>query len=251
MGQGRLSFEERELAAQKTIITVDGLIIEVARKRVKHVNFTVYPPDGRVRVSAPLRMPEQALHQAIRSKLPWIRRHQMRIANQVRTPVPGFLRGETHDYLGESYRLEVIDSGSRPRVEVGEGRILRLYIRKGSKRDQREHLLMEWYRSQLKTLIPPLIARWEPVIGVKVADWGVKRMKTRWGTCSIQAHRIWLNLELARFPVSHLEYIIVHEMTHLLERRHNRRFYAYLDQFLPGWREIRHALKAASTHLRA
>ena len=120
-----------------------------------------------------------------------------------------------------------------------------LKVRPGTSEEKKDTIMSGWYRQQIKLAAPELIAKWEPIIGVEVSAWGVRRMKTRWGSCSIQARRIWLNLELAKWPVSHLEYVVVHEMVHLLERGHNKRFYGYLDQFLPGWRPIREALKVA------
>jgi predicted metal-dependent hydrolase len=239
--------EGSPLSSRKKRIAVDGHWIEVERKRVKHVNVTLYPPEGRVRVSVPLRLSEAALLGVIKRKLPWIKRHKARLASQASRPVLAYVSGEQIDYLGERYRLQVLEALRRPSVTLGSDHTLKLSVRPGSNRSQRERTLIEWYRSQLKSLIPPLIAQWEPQIGVQVADWGVKRMKTRWGSCNTQARRIWLSLALARFPISHLEYVVVHEMVHLLERGHNTRFYDYLDQFLPGWPAIRATLKTAST----
>ncbi|TFH33487.1 MAG: M48 family peptidase [Anaerolineales bacterium] len=233
------------MALKKHQIIVGDLVVEVVRKRIKHLHFTVYPPDGRVRVSTPFRLSEDALRLAILSKLPWIKRHQARLANQVRPAALAYVSGETHDVLGQRCRLNVIEHQARPRVALGEDQTLDLYVRAGSDRSERERVMLEWYRQQLKTLIPPIIARWEPIIGEKVSVWGVKRMKTKWGSCSIKARRIWLNLELAKRPIAGLEYVIVHEMVHLLERRHNDRFYGYLDEFMPGWRQVRDALNAA------
>lgn len=233
----------------KRRITIDGIDIDLERKRVKNVNFTIYPPDGRVRVSAPQRMDEGKLRQVILSKLPWIKRHQSRLAHAKRADPPAYLSGENHAYLGRFYRLEVRCRQAPPEVAWGENGTLEISVRDLSSRDQRERLLYEWYRRELKALIPPIITRWEPVIGVEVAEWGVRRMKTRWGSCSIKAGRIWLNLELIKYPASILEYIIVHEMVHLLERRHNDRFYRFMDTFMPDWRERRDALRAPQNGL--
>ena len=120
-----------------------------------------------------------------------------------------------------------------------------MHVRPGTSPDRRRLLLQEWYRKQLRELIPPLIDKWEPVLGVHVADWGIKRMKTKWGSCNVTAGRIWLNLELAKKPVECLEYVVVHEMAHLLERHHNGRFIAFLDDYLPQWRTYRDELNAA------
>ena len=226
-------------------IIADGLVVEVVRKRTKHMHFAVYPPDGRVRVSTPLHLNDDAVRLAILSKLPWIKRHQARIVSQEKQPALEYVSGESHDYFGQRYRLKVIYHHAPPRIDLGDDQTLDLYVREDSDRARRERVLLEWYRGQLKTLIPPIIAQWEPVIGVQVSAWGVKRMKTRWGSCNIKARRIWLNLELARRPMNNLEYVIVHEMVHLLERLHNDRFFGYLDAFMPAWRQVRDALNAA------
>lgn len=236
------------MVEMKRQMRVDGHLIEVERKRVKHVNFTVYPPEGRVRVSAPLRLSEEALEEAIRTKLPWIERHKAKMLNEQVPPSMAFRSGEMVDFMGERLCLRVIEGSGRQHAARVDQDLL-LHIRPGTTREARQRLLIAWYRAALKRHIPPLIARWEPVIGVRVADWGVKRMKTRWGSCNVQAQRIWLNLALVRYPPTYLEYVVVHEMTHLLERRHNGRFFAFLDHFLPGWEESRRALKAAPTYL--
>lgn len=229
-------------------ITVENLVIEVVRKRIKHVNFTVHPPDGTVRVSAPVQLSDEAVHQAVLSKLPWIRRHQARISQQSWPPVLEYVSGENHDYLGQHYRLNVIDHPGHPKVELGTNHKLNLFVPAGCESTEREHVMLAWYRRQLKTLIPPIIERWEPVVGKKVTRWGIKRMKTRWGSCNVKARRIWLNLELAKLPPECLEYVVLHEMVHMLERLHNDRFYGYLDTFMPGWRQIRAMLKETNLH---
>jgi predicted metal-dependent hydrolase len=231
---------------KKESIRIAGIPIELERKRVKNVNFTIYPPDGRVRVSAPHHMTDKILHEVIRAKIPWIKRHRKTIVHQKRSGQPNFISGERHPYLGKMYTLEVREHRGRSKINIGQDGTIQMWVRHGSSRDQRERVLIEWYRRQLKAQIPAIIALWEPIIGVKVAEWGVKRMKTRWGSCNTKARRIWLNLELIKHPVSALEYIIVHEMVHLLERRHNKRFYAFMDQFLPGWRREQNALKAVA-----
>jgi predicted metal-dependent hydrolase len=131
------------------------------------------------------------------------------------------------------------------RVAIRNKRRIDLFVRPGSDTADRERVMLAWYRQQLKALIPPLIAQWEVAMGVKVAEWGVKQMKTKWGACNIEARRIWLNLELAKKPVQCLEYIVVHEMAHLLERHHNDRFTKLMDSFLPQWRLQRAELNRA------
>jgi len=150
--------------------------------------------------------------------------------------------GESHYLLGRRYRLRVLEQDGPNRIELKGNSELAIRDRPGTGRDKREQVLNEWYRRHLKSLVPGLIARWQPVIGVRVADWGVKKMKTRWGSCNVRDQRVWLNLELAKKPPHCLEYVLVHEMVHLLERHHNKRFKALMDQFMPQWRLYRDEL---------
>jgi hypothetical protein len=150
--------------------------------------------------------------------------------------------GESHYFLGWRYRLRVIEHHGAGKVVLRNRAAIELYVRPQTDGQQRKQVLQQWYRGQLKTLIPPLLKKWQPIMGVQVADWGIKRMKTKWGSCSKSARRIWLNLELAKRSVQCLEYIVVHEMVHLLERHHNDRFRALVDQFIPQWRLRREEL---------
>jgi predicted metal-dependent hydrolase len=226
-------------------ITVNDLVVNVVRKDIKNLHLAVCPPDGWVRVSAPLRVNDEAVRLAVISKLAWIKRQQAKFAGQERQSAREYISGESHYYWGRRYLLNVIYHDAPPRVVVRNNTKLDLYVRTGSDLARRERALLAWYRQQLKAAIPPLVAKWEDVMGVQVAEWRVKRMKTRWGTCNVQARRIWLNLELVKKPPNCLEYIVVHEMVHLLERLHNERFVAYMDQFLPQWRLLRAELNQA------
>ena len=224
---------------------VEDVEVTLRRKPVRTLRLTVRPPEGLVHVSAPLLMPEAAIRSFIAEKLHWIYRHRERVLAAARPSARNMESGETVPWLGRPYRLEVRECGRGGRVLLAGSGILELYAPSGADSDRRRKILYEWYRERLKELIPPLLARWEAAIGVKTADWGVKRMKTRWGTCSIRARRIWLNLELATRPAECLEYVIVHELAHLLERSHDKRFKGLLDRFLPDWRELRAVLRNA------
>jgi len=226
-------------------LEIEGLPVEVWRKPIKNLHLAVYPPDGRVRVSVPEYMTDETVRLAVIARLGWIRRQQKKFRAQVRQSRREMVSGESHYYRGQRYLLDVIEEDAPPRVRLRGNRTLELRVRPGSDRDKREAVLYRWYRARLKEQIPPLIAQWEPLIGVQVAEWGVKRMKTRWGSCNIQARRIWLNLELIKKPPLCLEYVLVHEMVHLLERLHNERFRAYMDRFMPQWRLCRDELNAA------
>jgi hypothetical protein len=225
-------------------IEVSGIAVEVVRKAIKNLHIGVYPPDGRVRVAAPSRMAMEAIRLALIGKLGWIRKHQVRFAGQERQSPREYISGETHYYQGRRHRLNIQLHAGRPTVALRHG-TLELQIAPDTSIEQREALLYNWYRRQLKQQIPELLAKWEAVIGVQAAEWGVKRMKTRWGTCNPTARRIWLNLELIKKPLHCLEYIIVHELVHLLERHHNARVASLMDQFMPLWRQYREELNRA------
>lgn len=225
-------------------ITVGGVRVQVLRKDIKNLHLGVYPPHGRVRVATPLRVSDAAVRLAVISQLGWIKRQRAKFAAQVRESQREMVSGESHYFLGRRYRLRVIECAGPPTVAV-RSRFIELQVRPGQGKTQREAVLELWYRRQLKRLIPPLIEKWQPILGVTLAAWGVKKMKTRWGTCNAEARRIWLNLELAKKPVRCLEYIVVHELAHLISRHHDERFVATLDKHLPQWRAHRAALNAA------
>jgi len=210
--------------------------VEIVRKDIKNLHVGVYPPKGRVRVAAPLRLSDEAIRLAIISRLGWIRRQQESFKQQDRQSPREMVTGESHYYRGRRYRLNVIEHDGPAQIRLRNNTTMELLVRPGTNRDARETLLHRWYRLRLREQVPALIAKWEPRIGVDVAEWRVKKMKTRWGTCNIEARRIWLNLELVKKPPSCLEYILVHEMIHFLERHHNDSFREYLDRFMPQWR---------------
>jgi predicted metal-dependent hydrolase len=224
---------------------VGGIPVEVVRKPIKNLHVSVHPPDGRVRVSAPWLLDDDAVRLAVISKLSWIRRHQRAFAEQPRQSQREMVSGESHYFMGRRYRLNVLEHSGPSRVSINGNSELRMQVRPGADRDKRESVLTEWYRRQLKALIPDLIAEWQPALGVEVADWGVKKMKTKWGSCNTRDRRVWLNLELAKKPPRCLEYVLVHELVHLLESHHNDRFKALMDQFMPQWRLYRDELNQA------
>ncbi|MEX1269994.1 MAG: SprT family zinc-dependent metalloprotease [Balneolaceae bacterium] len=218
-------------------ITVSGVPILLVRKDVKNLNMRVKRSTGVVRVSCPRRLPERVVRSFIMTKMEWIQKHLSAFKKQKPQPVLTYSSGESHFFKGKPYTLQVVYYSAVPEVNLVEENKIELFVRPGSGRGKREKVMKEWYRSQLKTEICLLIKKWEPVMGVKVNEFGVKQMKTRWGTCNIRAGRLWLNLELAKKTPECLESVVVHEMVHLLERLHNKRFYRLMGQFLPDWRE--------------
>jgi len=173
-----------------------------------------------------------------------IRRQQERFALQERQSPREMIDGESHYFAGQRYRLKIIEGSGPSTVILHNKRIMVLHVPPESPREKREEVLLRWYRQQLKELIPEIISKWEPPLGIEVAAWGVKRMKTKWGSCNPDKHRIWLNLELAKKDVKCVEYIVLHEMVHILERTHNDRFREYMDRFMPSWQMLRDELNA-------
>lgn len=226
-------------------IRVNGLSVHVVRKAIKNLHLGVYPPNGRVRVAAPLAVSDDAVRLAVIAKLGWIRRQRATFAAQPRQSQREMVSGESHYFLGRRYRLRVVEHNGRGRVVVRNRTTLELHVRGDANARERERVLERWYRTHLREVVPPLLAKWERILGVQATGWGVRKMKTKWGTCSVDAQRIWLNLELAKKPVHCIEYLIVHELTHLLERNHNERFMTHMDRHLPQWRRARQDLNAA------
>ncbi len=225
-------------------LTISGIKVEVLRKDIKNLHLGVYPPHGRVRVAAPLVVSDEAVRLAVIDKLGWIKRQRAKFAEQPRQSQRAMVNGESHYFFGQRYRLRVHEEDAPARVAVRGVANLDLFVRPGSSAEQREAILLRWYREQLKALLPPLLEKWQPILGVQVADWGIKKMKTKWGSCNAATRRLWFNLELAKRPVACLEYIVVHELVHLLERHHNERFTALLEAQLPQWRQYREMLSA-------
>jgi predicted metal-dependent hydrolase len=217
-------------------IEVDNIVVNVVRKNIKNLHLRVYRPTGSVRISAPPRINDETIRSFIVSKIGWIKKHQSKFEAHNRGPDREFVSGESHKYQGQSYLLNVIYHDARPKVEIRDRIYIDLYLKLGSNQLQRQKVMTEWYRSELKKQIPGLIEKWEHIVGVEINDWCVKKMKTRWGACNRQAKRIWINLELAKKPLHCLEFIVVHELTHLIERYHNDRFKALMDGFMPQWR---------------
>ena len=226
-------------------IDIRGTTVEIVRKDIKNLHLGVYPPNGRVRVAAPLYLDDDAVRLAVISRLGWIRRKQADFERQNRQSQREFVTGESHYFGGRRYRLDVTEHNSPPPVRLVNNTTMALCVRPGTDRDMREAVLYRWYRRELRDQLPALLAKWEPRVGVTVADVRIRKMKTLWGSCNIEAGRIWLNLELVKKPASCLAYVLVHEMVHLLERKHNARFQGLMDRFMPQWRLHRDELNRA------
>ncbi|MEI6777607.1 MAG: SprT family zinc-dependent metalloprotease [Chloroflexales bacterium] len=222
-------------------IQLGDITVDVVLKDIKNVHLSVYPPAGRVRISAPSRMSIETIRVFAISKLRWIKEQQKKLQAQARETPRDYLNRESHYLWGTRYLLTVIEADQPPTVELEHNRMI-LHIRPGTDTPKRQAIVEAWYRQQLTAAIPPLIAAWEPVMGVKVERFFVRQMKTRWGSCTPRTRSIRLNTDLAKKPRECLEYVIVHEMTHLLEPTHNRRFISLMDRFMPRWQFYRDEL---------
>ena len=224
------------------ILTINNLRVQVVRKAIKNLHLAVYPPDGRVRVAVPWHITDENIRLVVVSKLLWIKRHQAIFLGQPRQSNREYVSGESHYYKGDRYRLNLIECTGRQKVELKNSSRINLYARKESNVMVRQRILTEWYRQQLKEILPELIEKWEKSTGIQINEWRIKKMKTRWGSCNPSNKRIWINLELIKKPIHCLEYVLVHEMIHVLESQHNEKFIAYLDKFMPQWKIYRDEL---------
>lgn len=222
-------------------IELGDIAVNVVRKDIKHLHLSVEPPAGRVRIAAPQRMALETIRIYAIAKLGWIKAQRRKMLAQDREPLREYVDRESHYLWGERLLLKVVERDAPVQVTRSHRRLL-LQVRPDTSTERREMLLEDWYRGQLKAALPALVAKWEPLLGVRVGGVFVRRMKTRWGSCTPSTASIRLNTELAKKPVECLEYVVVHEMAHLLEPTHGRRFIAQLDRLLPHWVQYRDQL---------
>ena len=222
-------------------LIVDDISIEITRKRIKHLYLRITSPTGEVKISSPRNMSQEYIRSFVISKIDWIRNQQVKVRSRKRAEPAKYVTGEKLYFDGKELELSVIAYAGNPKAIVS-GESMILYVRDVLDKDGTKRLVERFYRKHLKKLIPEYITKWEPVMGVKVNFFNVKRMKTKWGTCNTRRGRIWLNLELAKKDRKLLEYVVVHEMVHLLERNHSKRFYGFMDEFMPEWKELRKEL---------
>ncbi len=224
---------------------IAGIEVEVIRKDIKNLHLAVYPPDGRVRLAAPADVNMQTLELYTTSKIGWIKRQQRMFLNQDRQPPRQYVDRESHYYLGKRYLLRVHETDNinrYPRIILRTKTYIDIYVKPGYTIEQKSELFKEWYRARFKELLPELTNKWERIVGVAPSTYMIKTMKTKWGSCKIETANINLNLELIKKPVDCIEYVLAHELTHLLERNHNDVFQAYMDRHIPKWKSIRDEL---------
>jgi len=221
-------------------LVISGIPIEVCKKSIKNMHLYVKPPDGRVSVSAPLNMSDEAIERFVRTKFNWVRKQISKFDEQPRQSEREYVSGETLYIWGKQYYLQ-IEYGIKNVLVLSRDKAV-LTIRKESTAEQRDNFVREWYRRLLKIEIERLLPKWEKITGLTANGWQTKYMTTRWGTCNIKTGKIWFNLQLAKKTPECLEYVILHELCHLVEKSHNNRFIEMMDKYMPMWREIKAAL---------
>ena len=226
-------------------LEIGGLRVEIIRKPIKNLHLGVYPPDGRVRVAAPPTVSDDAVRIAVVSRMGWINRQRDKFQRQARQCERDYVSGETHFHLGQRYRIRLIEGPGPSSVWLTSDRRLELTVPKERDRDFRERVVQRWQRELLRDRAHALTVKWAGRLGVDPPAVGIKRMKTKWGACNPAANRIWLNLELIKKPPECISYLVLHEITHLIERNHGDAFVAFLDRHMPNWRTHRDALNAA------
>ena len=225
-------------------LRLGGVVIDVMFKDIKNVHLSVHPPTGRIRISAPARMKLDTVRVFAISKLDWIKRQRNKFKNQERETLREYCERESHYAWGRRYLLKIMEQDAPPTIELQHSHMI-LKLRSRTRYEKKVAIVEEWYRDQIKAAAGPLIAKWEPELGVSLRHLFVQRMKTKWGSCNPEARSIRLNTELARKPRNCLEYIVVHELAHLFEPTHNDRFVILMDQVMPQWHEIRDVLNRA------
>jgi len=222
-------------------IELGDIVVDVAKKDIKHVHLSVYPPTGRVRISAPLHVSLDTIRVFAISKLGWIKQEQKKLRDQERETPREYLDRESHQVWGKRYLLKVVEHEGAPRLEIKHSKLM-LHVSRGTDAAKKQAIVAQWHRDQIRDVVPTLIEKWSPTIGVAVAKFYIQQMKTKWGSCNPLAGNIRLNSELAKKPRECLEYVLVHEMVHLLQPTHNQQFIAFMDRFMPLWRHHRDAL---------
>lgn len=220
---------------------IDGLHIEVERKPIKHLHLSVYPPDGHVHLSMPKDLTDEDARLFIIAKWSWIKRQREDIENQPRQTLRQYISGENYYLFGERYMLNVKEIRITPQIKV-KGNQLYMYVWPNSTHERREELMREWYRVRLQKLLSPMVDEWAERLDEKNFTWQVQKMLNRWGSCTVKSRFIRFNLDLARVPRQCIEYIVVHELTHLKVAKHNKMFEMLLDKRMPDWRKRREEL---------
>lgn len=223
-------------------IFVSGLEITIERKDIKNLHIGVYPPNGKIRVATPLKLNDEAVRLAVISRLSWIKKQQQSFLKQPRQSTREMVSGESHYLFGKRYLLDVKYENAKHQI-IKKHSKLQFFVKENTTVDNRLKVLEKYYRENLAIELDNLITKWKNTIGVKIDSWQIQKMKTKWGSCNIEAKRLLFNLELAKVPIECIEYIVVHEILHLLERHHNDNFKALMDKYISDWQSRKESLK--------
>jgi predicted metal-dependent hydrolase len=230
------------MSTNQSMMIVGGIEALVLRKKVKNLHLNVLPPLGKVRVTAPLAMADEAVRIFLATRISWIKRQQENFKGQERQTLREYVGGESHYFFGRRYRLDIVYDDIKPKVFLkGKNKIV-LVVKEKSSIIEREKLIQKWYRAELKFFLESKLSKWEDKIGVEVGSWGIRRMKTKWGSCNIKNKKVWFNIELAKKPAECIEYVIAHELTHMKVKKHNDIFIQMMDKNLPKWKSIKDEL---------
>jgi len=224
------------------VITVNDINVEIFKKNIKNIHLWVYPPHWRVRVATPSNTDDEVIRLLIVWKLTWIKKQIKKFLSQERETPREFINWESHYFLWKRYLLRV-NKSNKWRVEIKNKKYIDLYTRDIESVSQKKNLMDKWYREELKKISKELIFKWKNKTWAQLNEFRIRNMKTRWGSCNIEAWRIWLNLELVKKDIAHIDYVILHELIHTFERKHNDNFKAYMDKYMPNWRDIREDMK--------
>ncbi|MCF6246635.1 MAG: M48 family metallopeptidase [Desulfobacula sp.] len=230
----------QQIFSQRSVdLDLAGFSFEINRKKIKHIYFRVYPKQKKIVVSAPYQIDAQTLHKAILSKKEWLQKKIKEPVRKIKSPRIQYLNSDTVWFKGKPRTLRVFFLNGRPKVYPVNDNHVHVFVKQKNHASSIRKLIINWLREELRQEIRGLIKKWEPVLNVKINDCRIRKMRTRWGSCNINVKRIWLNAVLIHLPPVFLEYVVVHEMVHLLERLHNARFNQYMDQYIPQWRTLK------------
>ncbi|MFI4957115.1 MAG: M48 family metallopeptidase [Gammaproteobacteria bacterium] len=220
-------------------ISVDGIMIEVQRKKMKHMTMRVCPPNGTVKISAPLRSSEMSIRHFALSHIEWIQKHQVAYQGSHPDQAYTYITGERHFLQGREYILRVHEGVKKPDVNISDDTYIDMFVPAAASQEYREKVLNQFYRQLLRSQLDTLIPLWESKTGLSAVHYQLRLMKSRWGSCHPRKRKICLNLSLIKYPTVCLEYVIVHELVHFLEASHNARFKSLMDKFMPEWRSYK------------
>jgi len=223
-------------------MVVAGVEVELVQKDIKNLHLAVYPPNGRVRLAAPKDVNKKTLELYVTSKIPWIRKQQRKFASIDRQSARQFVNRESHYFLGKRYLLRVHETDHPyryPKVEFKTKTYIDLFVKENCTTEQRAELVKEWYRGRLKVILSELVPKWEAILNVRANQVKVQTMRTKWGSCNTENGNVMFNIELAKKPIECIEYVVVHELLHLIERKHSDLFKAYLDKYVPNWQQLK------------